>query len=375
MLVFCERCCELLHLPIQFGASHPHKRFIRAITRFDHGSMTFIEESSFHLPDAPFHEEDMMQISDISKPSALRTQLNPPKANEPYALPKFKSGDKVLFINPNDELETFGQVISRSFTSQDLHDPLLRGDDSLILYQVRILSPVQNIWSEVKQLLKADEEERLVLAAEERKRSAEEITDILHRQFLYLAMDITLKASLARRLRSKIGEIAPSLMDKKDVVLLGESALTSLTVKWTQLETERRNLLSERMRLIVGKLIRRILRSAVLCWQRQARALTLSLRERSAVKIQSLVRMRFACQLLERLREDVSQRERAKWEEVHDRFKFVSSLHPAAITMDGKRFFETVKEANRFFIVLKSACLKCIFYMRRRYISIFKEVI
>ena len=374
-LLFCQRCCELLHLPIQFGSPNPHQRFIRAITRFDRGSVEFAEESHFSLPNAPFYEEDMMRVTDIAHPAALRTDMNPPKATTAYSLPRFRLGGKVLFINPNSGIESFGEVISNTLTGSVAHSqPILRGEQTLILYEVRVSSSIANIRREVKRFLQAREEEELALAIGARKRHSDAVTDILHRQYLYLAMDITLRANVARKLRAEIDGISLNFVDKTDVVVLSESDLVSPKDRWEQLEEHRRSLIQQSINSIIAGLHQRIIKSVLSHWHERAQLLTLTRRQRSAVVIQSIVRMHFARRILRHLRDMALQINRQKWQHVHSRFKFVDASNPSAVTMDGKRFFETTAEANRFFIVLRKVLYKCVFFMRRRYLLLYQEV-
>lgn len=338
--------------------------------------MEFIDESPFSLPNAPFHEEDMMQLTDITRPAALRTDLDPPKSITAYSLPRYKRGDKVLFTNPMNGLEAFGEIVSNSLTGLEAHrQPILRGENSLILYEVRITNSIANIRNEVKRFLQSRAKEELVLASDLRKRRADEVTDILHRQFLYLAVDITLKANIARKLRAEIDEIScANSIDKTDVAVLSESDLTSPKDRWEQLEALRLSLIEESLRSIFARLQQRIVQSVFLYWHDRAQIMTLMRIENSAVTIQSLGRMFLARQILRQLRENALQVERSKWLDVQRRFKFVDSSHPNAVTMDGKRFFETTAEANRFFVALKKVLFRCIFFMRRRYLELYQEV-
>jgi hypothetical protein len=377
-LLYCIKCNELAHISIKFGEIHSHIRFIRPITEDDIGACAeSIDTSSLVLPNSYVYEEDIQQHVNITTPDSLCSHtILTNKSNQIYTYPKYQRGDVVIFVNPLLDKECFGKIISNVdiIHSNEYTIPILRGQDSIVYYEIIILESMENVRAGVKQLLKNTDED---VGSNIQKQHVDDITNIQERQYLYLAMDLNSKAKVAKQTHSQLQVVEyPSVetINKSNMVVMSETSLLSPLEKWNILEKERKQSGREYIVRILHTSRIRIQKVFFHLWYQQSLKILLHLRIRSCILIQSIIRRMIAKIKLTTLRHEFQMELHSKWSKVREKFKFSSIQDPTAVTMDGRLFFNTLADVNKYYATLKRNMLKCCFHMNRRILFIYKEV-
>ena len=162
--VFCPKCAELCHQRLDLGVTlHPHElqRRIRPVNSDD--TSKIIRNTKIFPPSYELYEEELQKRLDLSKPNTLVTDNSSSNNNNlqtqdmndnttnnsivineeefPYMrqLSAFKAGEIVIFINPINQMESYGTILSEwDFRHGKVAPTLLRGDVSGTWYMVEI---------------------------------------------------------------------------------------------------------------------------------------------------------------------------------------------------------------------------------------------
>lgn len=370
-LLYCLKCLDLCHASISFGEVSPHTRSFRCLEESDVGR-PFLAPDEFSLPNAPFYEVDMQRRVDVTLPLSLCSFSDTSRSTAAFVQPLFGKGDVVLFTDPSTRAEAYGSIVSNvSIRNADASDaPVIRGQDSVILYEVEIQGAVENIRSLLPELLgKTGSSEAGAIAL-----SVEEVTDIQHRRYLYMALDLNNKASIAKEARIRLAGGGTQRRDHSRIVVLKEAELESPQQRLSEINEGRRFAFELAIHSVLRKLQYRLLKSAFDFLYRRCRKLTARLRLRSCIRLQGWLRkLKMRLRQL-KLEDSISAAEFEKWRKLNEACKFASCADVTAVTMDGVHFFRSVCDLDRYFAFQRKMSLVCLQYLHRKVLHLFGVV-
>jgi hypothetical protein len=329
------------------------------------------------LPDSPFYEEDMMKFQDISLPQTLCTSdYIIQKSTIPFQNPKYSIGEVVIFVDPHTNMDSHGLIVSNVTIGRgyDATPPLLRGEASIISYEVNIQGPISNMRQCLISLLQQQDLRNVIQNV---PRNVENITNITSRQYLYLAIEVNKKAALGRHLRDHIDTNMDSLnigdVDKSRMIVFNETEIMSPQEKWDILELQRKDKYLSILRSITHHLHQRVLTWGFNIWIYQAQSITHGLLLKSSTILQSFARVILSRKILERLKQKSSELLLGKWKLVHSMFEYSVASDLSAVTMDNKHYFVTLCGANKYFTFLRKMCTRLILHLRRKILDIYRK--
>ena len=376
---YCLNCCRLAHISVSFKTSiHPHEKSIRSLTRLDKGKLPIPRDNSneYILPDSVTYEEDALQHKDISLACSLSSPILPkiPNSKQKFHQKiKYKQGDVVLFLNPNNGIDSYGRVLSNldairysAYNSTALY----RGENTVIFYEVQVLNSIQHMEQIVRRLIKEETNKEI----EERKRSqidVTEITDLKCRQYLYLAVDVNRKAGnlVRHKLASATFENAYQkklasfydlrcTFDKTSIVMLSESELQSPHDKLETLSSVRNAIFMKLFTSFERRKFKRIYLRSFERWRFVVNTIKKESQGRAALIIQRSWKhfSTWKSHKIAKERRDCYLRE--KWLALHEKFRVKEHKDDDGITYDDKLYFNTHADCSRYFFAVKKAVLK-----------------
>lgn len=157
--LFCQKCFDLCHQPINELTQHPHeqldvfgKSMVRPIAEGDKSKVVI--DNSFYLPEYEFEESDYKAKAkvDITQENSLSISKNYKASKETKNIfngDVFEVGERVLFMDPETNLEAYGRIVSELDMRHGAVAPtLIRGDGSVLYYiveKIDLLSAVGSI--------------------------------------------------------------------------------------------------------------------------------------------------------------------------------------------------------------------------------------
>ena len=162
--LFCQKCYDLCHQPINEMSQHPHeqvdifgKSMIRPIAEGDKSKV--IIDNTFYLPEHEFEENDYKSKAkvDITKENSLSISKNYKASKDTTNIFNgdiFEVGERVLFMDPETNLEAYGRIVSElDMRHGEVAPTLIRGNESVLYYIVEKIDLLSSVGS-IDKLLK-----------------------------------------------------------------------------------------------------------------------------------------------------------------------------------------------------------------------------
>ena len=376
---YCLNCCRLAHISVSFKTSiHPHEKSIRSLTRLDKGKLPIPRDKSngYILPDSVTYEEDVLQHKDISLACSLSSPILPKIPNSKQKLHqkmKYKQGDIVLFLNPNNGMDSYGRVLSNLDAirySANNSTALYRGENTVVFYEVQVINSIQHMEQIVRQLIN-EESNKEIEERNRNQRDVTEITDLKCRQYLYLAVDVNRKAGnlVRHKLASTTFEDAYQknlasfhnlrcTFDKTSIVMLSESELQSPQEKLEILSSARNAIFMKLFLSFDQRMFKRIYLHSFERWRFVVNTIKKESQGRAALIIQRSWKYfsLWRSHKIAKERRDCYLRE--KWLALHEKFRVREHKDDDGITYDDKLYFNTHADCSRYFFAVKKAVLK-----------------